>query len=89
MGAKLLENAALIYANHGFTLLQEGAADLALIALYEELLRPGQPKFRSSPVAVALVAYDAASADFQKTIDTGLAARDLIGEKTRSGNRWF
>lgn len=81
LGPKLMHDGAMIYANHGFTLVQEGAANAGLVALYEEVLRPGQTQYPPFPTAVALIAYDAASADFTKTLETGLAARALIGEK--------
>jgi predicted amidohydrolase YtcJ len=80
LGQKLMHDGAMIYANHGYTLVQEGAANAGLVALYEEILRPGQTTFPPFPTAVALIAYDAASADFTKTLETGLAARAVIGD---------
>jgi len=78
LGATLLVRAAEIYAQHGYTLVQEGAASLGLIAMYKEALdTKNAPSF---PVAAAMIAYDANSADFTTTIEIGLAGRDLVGK---------
>ncbi|MDB5968021.1 MAG: hypothetical protein JWQ90_471 [Hydrocarboniphaga sp.] len=76
---KLLQQAADIYAQHGYTLAQEGAAGFDVMALYAQQLLDW--KRSDFPVAAAMIAYDAAAADFSKTVETGLAARKLIGEK--------
>lgn len=76
---KLLKRAAEIYAQHGYTLVQEGAANMSLVALYEEQLHVNGPHTSAFPVAASIVAYDATSADFAKTIETAVAGRELFG----------
>lgn len=80
LDTQLLRAGALIYANHGFTLVQEGAAGLALAGMYLEAQRQSTDA-EPFPVAVALVMYDEADAGFSKTLEDGLAARALIGDK--------
>jgi predicted amidohydrolase YtcJ len=79
LSGKLLKQAADIYAQHGYTLAQEGAAGFGVMALYgEQLLDWKRSDF---PLAAAMIAYDAGAADFSKTVEAGLAARKLIGDK--------
>lgn len=79
LGGKLLKQAAEIYAQHGYTLVQEGAASMGLVTLYDEQLRTNGPNTSTFPVAAAIVAYDAKSADFAKSIEIAVAGRELFG----------
>lgn len=73
----MLARAAQIYAQHGYTLAQEGAAPLDQMLLYVAALdtKAKQAKF---PLSVALIAYDAASSDYDKTISAARHVRDLL-----------
>lgn len=77
LGDTLLLNAAQLYAQHGFTLAQEGAAAPSQMLMYVAAL--GSPAKRAAfPVSVALIAYDAASTDFNKTINAAKEVRDAL-----------
>lgn len=79
LGATLIQKAATIYAQHGYTLAQEGAAAAGLMALYYSML--DTPAERAAyPLTMAMVAYDAASSDYTKTINAAKAARTLFGK---------
>jgi len=73
----MLARAAQIYAQHGYTLAQEGAAPLDQMLLYIAALdtKAKQAKF---PLSVALIAYDAASTDYNDTIKAAKQVRDLL-----------
>lgn len=75
LGAKLLQKGAELYAQHGYTLAQEGAAGLGEMALYAEATlgckRPSCP----FPLSAAMIAYDNNSSDFAKTIAMGDAGK--------------
>ncbi len=76
--AKLLTQAAEIYAQHGYTFVQEGTADLETMKLYQGVLGSGsQSPF---PVAAAMLAYDNNSGDFLKTVGMAVEGRKLIGD---------
>ncbi|HSX60805.1 MAG TPA: amidohydrolase family protein [Tahibacter sp.] len=77
LGNQLLLKAAQIYAQHGYTLAQEGAAALDLMLMYVAALDSAE-KRAAFPVSVALIAYDAASDDYTKTIDAAKAVRDAL-----------
>jgi predicted amidohydrolase YtcJ len=68
-----LMRAAKIYAQHGYTLIQEGAANTFLVNLYRAVTV--DPEF---PVTAAMVAYDPTSTDFSTTIETAIKARQAI-----------
>lgn len=74
---QLLLDAAQIYAQHGYTLAQDGAAALDLMLLYITAL-DNADKRAKFPLSVALIAYDAASDDYTKTIAAAKQARELI-----------
>jgi predicted amidohydrolase YtcJ len=74
---QLLLRAAQIYAQHGYTLAQDGAAALDLMLMYVAALDSAE-KRAAFPVSVALIAYDAASDDYAKTIDAAKHVRDLL-----------
>ncbi|EIT68629.1 MULTISPECIES: amidohydrolase [Hydrocarboniphaga] len=72
----LLNKGAHIYAQHGYTLVQDGAVSAGVMKIYKAAMAVPE-RF---PVAVALVAYDANSANFQDTINAGLEGRKLFGD---------
>jgi predicted amidohydrolase YtcJ len=73
-----LSRAATIYAQHGFTLAQEGAASYGDMELYA--LRLATAKQRATfPLTMAMIAYDAASNDFNDTISAATKAQKLFG----------
>lgn len=74
---ELLLTAAQIYAQHGYTLAQDGAAPLDLMLLYLGALDSAD-KRAAFPLSVALIAYDAASDDYTRTIDAAKEVRDAI-----------
>lgn len=74
---RMLLKAAQIYAQHGYTLAQDGAAALDLMLMYVAALDTAE-KRASFPVSVALIAYDAASDDYGKTIDAAKTIRDAL-----------
>ena len=67
----LLKKAINIYAQHGFTTVQEGAAEGFQIDVYDIITR--DPEF---PVSVALLAYTG-STQFQDAVTTANKASDL------------
>jgi predicted amidohydrolase YtcJ len=77
---RTLPKAAEIYAQHGYTLVQEGAAPLDLMALYDAYLSELSPLRHDFPVSAAMLAYESKSADFGHTIAAAVAARALAGE---------
>ncbi|WP_257387567.1 amidohydrolase [Tahibacter caeni] len=77
LGDRLLLRAAQTYAGHGFTLAQEGAAAPDQMLMYIAAL--DTPAKRAAfPLSVALVAYDAASSDFARTIDAAKKVREAL-----------
>lgn len=69
---------ATLYAQHGYTYVQEGAAALADMEIYAaRLATPEQRK--TYPVTMAMIAYDAGSANFQDTLDAATKAQKLFG----------
>lgn len=78
IGLEGLSAGATIYAQHGYTLVQEGAASLGAMEIYAaRLATPEQRK--TYPVTMAMIAYDAASANFQDTLDAATKAQKLFG----------
>lgn len=75
----LLQKAATIYAQHGYTLAQEGAATIDDIGLYDEVLRDCLSKKCPFPLSAAMVAYDDSNPDFASIVATGAAGRTLVG----------
>lgn len=75
LGAKLLQKGAQIYAQHGYTLAQEGAAGLGEMALYAEATAGCKRPFCDFPLSAAMIAYDNNSSDFAKTIAMGEAGK--------------
>lgn len=75
LGAKLLKKGAEIYAQHGYTLAQEGAAGLGEMALYAEATLGCKRPFCDFPLSAAMIAYDNNSSDFAKTIAMGEAGK--------------
>ncbi|TDR45853.1 putative amidohydrolase YtcJ [Tahibacter aquaticus] len=79
LGASLIQKAATIYAQHGYTVAQEGAAAASLMALYFSALdTPAEQA--AYPLTMAIVAYDATSSDYTKTINAARAGRVLFGK---------
>lgn len=78
IGLEGLTAGATIYAQHGYTFVQEGAAALGDMELYAARL--ATPAQRATyPVTMAMIAYDAASANFQDTLDAATKAQKLFG----------
>lgn len=75
LGAKLLQKGAEIYAQHGYTLAQEGAAGLGEMALYAEATHGCKRPNCAFPLSAAMIAYDNNSSDFAKTIAMGEAGK--------------
>jgi predicted amidohydrolase YtcJ len=75
----LLQKAATIYAQHGYTLAQEGAATIDDIGLYNKVLQNCLPTKCPFPLSAAMVAYDDSSPDFSSIVATGVAGRTLVG----------
>ncbi len=75
LGARLLQNGAEIYAQHGYTLAQEGAAGLGEFGLYAEATAGCQRPDCAFPLSAAMIAYDNSSSDFAKTIAMGEAGK--------------
>ncbi len=75
-GATLLSQAAAIYAQHGYTLVQEGMADIDTMKLYNEVQTGPQSTF---PVSAAMLAYDATSGDFAQTLSQATQGQSLFG----------
>jgi len=80
LAPKLLVKAAQAYAQHGFTLAQEGAASQSAIELYNGVLNPTSAAQATFPVAAAMLAYDSTTADYNSTISLGTQARQMIGD---------
>lgn len=77
LGDTLLLKAAQTYAEHGFTLAQEGAAAPSQMLMYVAALGSAA-KRAAFPVSVALIAYDAASSDYNSTIKAALEVREAL-----------
>ena len=73
-----IRRAARMYASRGFTLTQEGAASTGIIDLYDVVTR--EPEF---PTTAAMIAYDYASGDFQKTLEIATNARPKLAGNPR------
>jgi predicted amidohydrolase YtcJ len=69
----LLQKGVKIYAQHGFTTVQEGAAEEFQVEVYDVITR--DPEF---PVTVILLPYTGSSV-FQNAVDTAVKAR-MLGE---------
>lgn len=78
LGAKLLQKGAEIYAQHGYTLAQEGAAGLGEMGLYLEATRGCKRPSCPFPLSAAMIAYDNNSSDFAKTIAMGEAGKAMF-----------
>jgi predicted amidohydrolase YtcJ len=78
LGAKLLQKGAEIYAQHGYTLAQEGAAGLGEMGLYLEATRNCKRPSCPFPLSAAMIAYDNNSPDFAKTIAMGEAGKAMF-----------
>jgi predicted amidohydrolase YtcJ len=67
---KTLQRAVATYAQHGYTLTQEGAADGALIAIYDLVTRKS-----TFPTTAAMLVYDATTDDFSRMVAEARAAK--------------
>ena len=75
-GATLLQQVAETYAQHGYTLIQEGTASYPAMELYAKVAEGGAAS--TFPVSAAMLAYVATTGDFAATIDTGVKGRKLF-----------
>lgn len=74
-----LTRGATIYAQHGFTLAQEGAASYGQMQIYASRLDTAAER-KTFPLTMAMVAYDAASTQFSDTISAATRAQKLFGD---------
>jgi predicted amidohydrolase YtcJ len=70
-----ITQAVSLYAQHGYTLAQEGAATLGLVQNYLAAIRVD----KNFPLTMAMLMYDASSADFSDTVAMAQQARQAIG----------
>lgn len=78
LGPALLQKAAEIYAQHGYTLAQEGAAGVGDMHLYEAATKDCQRPTCQFPLTAAIVAYDNDSDKFWRTIAAGDAGKAMF-----------
>ncbi len=69
-----IKQAVSLYAQHGYTLNQEGAADLFEVNLYLGAIK-ADPAF---PLTAAMLMYDSSSADFSDTVAMAQQAQLLV-----------
>lgn len=76
---KMLTNAATVYAQHGFTYAQEGAASFGDMALYATRLDTAEER-ATFPLTMGMIAYDPGSADMSSTLSAATRAQKLFGD---------
>ena len=67
-------NAASLYAQHGYTLAQEGAASLSQVETYLSVI----PSITNYPLTMAMLMYDSSSVDFADTVTMATQAQQMI-----------